>query len=49
MSEPCTCGALDCYQCHPENFRWENGRVVSIGQEEPDWGQVVFEREFYGE
>jgi hypothetical protein len=30
--ERCTDGALDCYACHPENFRRINGRWIYVAE-----------------
>jgi hypothetical protein len=34
---PCFCGALDCYQCYPQNFqRNEFGRLVYVGDDDEE-------------
>lgn len=43
-ADPCYCGALDCYDCHPENFR--NGRYIDDDEESDDGDIDTYEPGF---
>lgn len=42
-SGPCYCGALDCHNCHPENFKF--GRY--IGDDDDDASDLIEDIDVY--